>query len=82
MQREVNLECSNKERTKMKVQKTQEKVFTPIQLNLTFETQEEYEVFHTMLRWNATIPSTVYARDEPKHNILKDVMNNIAETML
>lgn len=66
----------------MKVQKTQEKVFTPIQLNLTFETQEEYEVFHTMLRWSGTIPRTVYARDDTKHNILQDVMYSIAEGML
>ena len=81
MQREVNLECSNKERTKMKVQKTQEKVFTPVQLNITFETKEEYDVFYDMLQYDASICSIVYGKNYDSRCTLQNVMIGISESL-
>ena len=67
--------------------KVEQKVFTPVQLNLTFETQEEYDVFTTMLRWNKTIPRTIYCdelmSDSTCHKrvLLMDVMQSIVNVL-
>lgn len=81
MQHEVNLECSNKERAKMKVQKTQEKVFTPVQLNITFETKEEYDAFYDMLQYDASICNIVYGKNYAARCTLQDVMIGISESL-
>ena len=81
MQREVNLECSSKERAKMKVQKTQEKVFTPVQLNITFETKEEYDAFYDMLQYDASICNIVYGKNYDSRCTLQDVMIGISESL-
>ena len=65
----------------MKVQKTQEKVFTPVQLNITFETKEEYEVFRELVFWNKTIPCTIYTKQLIERVILQDVMQRIGDAL-
>lgn len=65
----------------MKVQKTQEKVFTPVELNLVFETQEEYDVFHTLIFWNKTLPRTIYPEQLNERVILQDVMQRIGDVL-
>ena len=66
----------------MKVQKTQEKVFTPVQLNITFETKEEYEVFRELVFWNKTIPCTIYTEQQlTERVILQDVMQRIGDAI-
>ena len=62
----------------MKVQKTQEKVFTPVQLNITFETKEEYKVFRELVFWNKTITCTIYTEQQQTERvILQDMMQQI-----
>ena len=62
----------------MKVQKIQ----TPVQINLTFETEEEYKVFRTMIFWNKTIPRTIYTEQQlTERVILQDVMQRIGDTL-
>ena len=66
----------------MKVQKIQEKVFTPVELNLVFETQEEYDVFHTLIFRNKTIPRTIYTEQQlTERVILQDVMQRIGDAL-
>ena len=66
----------------MKVQKTQ-KVFTPVQLNITFETEEEYVAFSVMMRWNKTIPLTLYPGEDEsiKRVLLQDVMQSVVNVL-
>ena len=65
----------------MKVQKTQEKVFTPVQLNITFETKEEYDVFYDMLKYDASICNIVYDKNYDARCTLQDVMIGISESL-
>ena len=65
----------------MKVQKTQEKVFTPVQLNITFETKEEYDAFYGMLQYDASICNIVYGKNYAARCTLQDVMIGISESL-
>ena len=65
----------------MKVQKTQERVFTPVQLNITFETKEEYDAFYDMLQYEASICNIVYGKNHEARCTLQDVMIGILESL-
>lgn len=61
----------------MKVQHIKEKVFTPVNLHITFETEEECQAFNEMFKLNVTIPSMIYganARDD-RFILLQKMMN-------
>lgn len=65
----------------MKVQKTQEKVFTPVQLNITFETKEEYDAFYDMLQYDASICNIVYGKNYDARCNLQEGMIGISESL-
>ena len=81
MHREVNLECSNKERVKMKVQKSQEKVFTPISITLTIESEKEYEVLRRLFHLESSVPRYVYGDNEEKGRLLSSLMKRITKVL-
>lgn len=63
----------------MKVQKTQERVFTPVNLHITFETEEECQVFKEMIKLNVTIPGMIYEANtrDGRYILLQKVMNEL-----
>ena len=65
----------------MKVQHIKEKVFTPVQLNITFETKEEYDAFYDMLQYDASICNIVYGKNYAARCTLQDVMIGISESL-
>lgn len=70
----------------MKVTGTQTVItYNPVSINVTFETNEEYEMFSGMLSWNVSIPELVYRTpyDDAgdKQKALGDMMQNIHDTM-
>lgn len=63
----------------MKVQYIKEKVFTPVNLHITFETEEEYRVFNEMLTLNVSIPDMLYDVDalDGRFILLHKIMNEL-----
>lgn len=63
----------------MKVQYIKEKVFTPVNLHITFETEEEYRVFNEMIKLNVTIPDMLYEVDalDGRFILLQKIMNEL-----
>lgn len=58
----------------MQVQHIKEKVFTPVNLYITFETEEECQVFIEMLKLNVTIPGMIYRTNRDDRFILLQKM--------
>lgn len=63
----------------MKVQHIKEKVFTPVNLHITFETEEEYRVFNEMIKLNVTIPDMLYEVHalDGRFILLQKIMNDL-----
>lgn len=71
----------------MKVTGTQTVVtYNPVSINVTFETNEEYEMFFKMLSWNVSVPELVYRTPYVdafgKQKALGDMMQSIHDTMV
>ena len=67
----------------MQVQINQEpKVFKPVTLEITFETENELSVFEEMLNWDVSIPEVVYAEDEEKQADLSEMLQALHEKAL
>ena len=62
--------------------KQEPEVFTPITLEITFETEEEIEMLDDMLGWNLTIPAIVYKHNGDKRTALQDLMTKIHDKVL
>ncbi len=62
--------------------KQEPEVFTPITLEITFETEEEIEMFDDMLGWNLSIPAIVYKHNKDKRTALQDLMTKIHDKVL
>ena len=62
--------------------KQEPEVFTPITLEITFETEEEIEMLDDMLGWNLSIPAIVYKHNGDKRTALQDLMTKIHDKVL
>ena len=62
--------------------KQEPEVFTPITLEITFETEEEIEMLDDMLGWNISIPRIVYEHNQDKRTALQDLMTKIHDKVL
>ena len=65
----------------MKVQKIQEKVFTPISITLTIESEKEYEVLRRLFHLESSVPRCVYSDNEEKGRLLSSLMRRITEAL-
>ena len=65
----------------MKVQKIQEKVFTPISITLTIESEKEYEVLRRLFHLESSVPRYVYSDNEEKGRLLSSLMRRITEVL-
>ena len=62
--------------------KQEPEVFTPVTLEITFETEEEIEMLDDMLGWNLSIPRIVYEHNQDKRTALQDLMTKIHDKVL
>lgn len=62
--------------------KQEPKVFKPVTLEITFETEEELSMFEHMLAWDVSIPEVVYAKDEVKQVYLSEMLQTLREKVL
>ena len=62
--------------------KQEPKVFKPVTLEITFETEEEIEMLDDMLGWNISIPGIVYEHNQSKRTALQDLMTKIHDKVL
>jgi len=60
---------------------TTQPVFTPKTLTVTFETEEEYNVFHSMLTYNISVPRAVSVCDSDQKRLLSTIMSNFLAAM-
>jgi len=66
----------------MQVQiETEPKVYEPKTLKITFETEEEYEMFSELVAYDVSIPELVYANEPSKQTKLMQMMLRIQDTM-
>ena len=62
----------------MQVKSKQEtKVFKPVTLEITFESEDELTLIKDMLKWDASIPELIYPKNEAAQQRLVDLMNEI-----
>ena len=57
--------------------KKETKVFKPVTLEITFESQEELKAMENMLSWNVSIPELTYPKDESAQQRLMGLMNEL-----
>lgn len=62
--------------------KQEPKVFEPVTLEITFETEEEIEMLENMLGWNLSIPAIVYEHNKDKRTALQNLMTKIHDKVL
>ena len=62
--------------------KQEPKVFKPVTLEITFETEEEIEMLDDMLGWNISIPRIVYEHNQDKRTALQDLMTKIHDKVI
>ncbi len=62
--------------------KQEPKVFEPVTLEITFETEEEIEMLDDMLGWNISIPRIVYEHNRDKRTALQDLMTKIHDKVI
>ena len=60
---------------------TKPKVYEPKTLKITFETEEEYLMFHEMVAWDVSIPELVYPSEPEQQIKLTEIMTKIQEAM-
>ena len=62
--------------------KQEPKVFEPVTLEITFETEEEIEMLDDMLGWNLSIPAIVYKHNKDNRTALQDLMTKFHDKVL
>ena len=64
----------------MKVQKiTQEQKFTPVELRITIQSQEEYSLFYNLMWHSTSVPREVYVDEPEQQELLSKMMQSIIE---
>jgi len=66
----------------MKVEKKVEDSFKPVTLTLTFETQEEYDTYSTLMLRNCSVPFAIYGDSTSKGDLLSRMMLKIAKILM
>ena len=62
----------------MQVQIKQEpKVFKPVTLEITFESEEELKLYREIMGCNLSVPSILYEEDNPMFGKTSDIMARI-----
>lgn len=64
----------------MQVQIETKPVYEPKTLKITFETEEEYEMFRDMVAYDVSIPELVYTHEPSKQAALGQMMIKIQVT--
>lgn len=55
--------------------------FTPVQLVLTFEAQEELNIFKSMCSWDLTIPDTCIREGGPNFELKRELLGSMLRLM-
>lgn len=58
-----------------------EQLFTPISINITFETQEEYDMFRELMSRDVSIPDRIYPTNEDNREQLSEMMSSIHDIL-
>lgn len=62
--------------------KQEPKVFKPVTLEITFETEEELEIFRNMCSYDVDIPNHVYPRDNKNNLNLMKILGAIHDMIV
>jgi len=66
----------------MKVEKKVEDSFKPVTITLTFETEDEFEVFQYLVFKDVSVPNRLFGdHDINKGNVLSDMMGEIGRIL-
>lgn len=57
--------------------KQEPKVFKPVTLEITFETEDELNLTKEMLEWDVSIPEIVFQNDEAAQQRLMSIMDKL-----
>lgn len=57
--------------------KQETKVFKPVTLEITFESEDELELFREIMGCNLSVPSTLYEDDNSKFDQVRDLMSKV-----
>lgn len=53
-------------------------VFKPVAIQITFETQEELDIWLNMVTYDCTIPEAIYkSEDNPEYKKLQNMLGNL-----
>jgi hypothetical protein len=56
-------------------------VFTPVEITITFESQEELEMIHEIMKRNVTVPDLIYQRSSVRYVRLQNVMADFSSAV-
>jgi hypothetical protein len=68
----------------MKLNSKTEPAFKPVEFTITFETQEEINLIHKLMKRNVTVPSVVYghyAKEPKEQQQLSTLMGSISNAL-